>query len=170
MVQHGYCPRGPFCAFAHVESKYYNSSALVLILLYLEIKYLRNVRTSLDLIKPVKWGIYTRTFIYVYVPSLKISTLLMHEFYVTDDLCGIFCKLNSFIMGFECHPGHVETVMHERYDIMTKVANMRVKRILQPCGAFSANFNEVSNRLKLGTHKRSFYSDASAQAGFCNFS
>ena len=54
MVQHGYCPRGPFCAFAHVESKYYNSSALVLILLYLEIKYLRNVRTSLDLI--LQWS------------------------------------------------------------------------------------------------------------------
>ena len=24
MVQTGYCPRGPFCAFAHVERKYMN--------------------------------------------------------------------------------------------------------------------------------------------------
>ena len=37
-------------------------------------------------------------------------------------------------MDFECHPGDVETIMHERNDAMTKIPNIRFKRISQPCG------------------------------------
>ena len=61
----------------------------------------------------------------LYVQSLKTSTLPIHEFYVIVDLSGNCCKLISFIMCFEYHPSDVETVMHERNDVMTKVPNMR---------------------------------------------
>ena len=46
-------------------------------------------------------GNYTNN---IYVPSLKTSTLPIHEFYVIVDLSGNCCKLICFIMGFECHP------------------------------------------------------------------
>ena len=76
----------------------------------------------------------------------------MHEFYVNVDLSGNCCKLISFIMGSECHPSDVETVMHERNDVMTKVSNMRFKQIFQHCGALVDNLMRVRKRLKLGTN------------------
>ena len=76
----------------------------------------------------------------------------MHEFYVNVDLSGNCCKLISFIMGFECHPSDVETVMHERHDVMTKVHNMHFKQISQHCGALVEILMRFRRRLKLGTH------------------
>ena len=88
----------------------------------------------------------------IYVQSLKTSTLPMHEFCVIVDLSGNCCKLISFVMGFECHPSDVETVMHERNDVMTKVPNMRFKQISQHCGALVEILMRFRKRLKLGTH------------------
>ena len=54
-------------------------------------------------------------------------------------------------MDFECHPSDVETVMHERNDIMTKVSNMRFKQISQHCAwCFSGNFDEISKKVEVG--------------------
>ena len=55
-------------------------------------------------------------------------------------------------MGFEYHPSDVETVMHERYDVMTKIPNMRFKQISQHCGALVDILMRVRKRLKLGTN------------------
>ena len=76
----------------------------------------------------------------------------MHEFYVNVDLSGNCCKLISFIMGFEYHPSDVETVMHERNDVMTKAHNMRFKQISQHCGVLVEILMSFRKRLKLGTH------------------
>ena len=55
-------------------------------------------------------------------------------------------------MDFECHASDVETVMHERNDIMTKVSNMRFKQISQHCGALVEILMRFRKRLKLETH------------------
>ena len=55
-------------------------------------------------------------------------------------------------MGFECHPSDVETVMHERNDVMTKVRTMHFKQISQHCGALVEILMMFRRRLKLGTH------------------
>ena len=64
---------------------------------------------------------------------MKTSTLSIYELYVIDD--GFCCKLISIKMEFECQPSDIETVMHERYDAMTKVPNIRFEQIAQPCVA-----------------------------------
>ena len=55
-------------------------------------------------------------------------------------------------MSFECHPSDVETVMHKRNDVMTKVPNMHFKQISQHCGALVEILIRVKEKLKLGPH------------------